>query len=207
MAQGSALGPDLWNAMYDGVLKIELPEWAKLIGYADDIAAIIRAREPAQAQWRAAWVCRRVKLWLDNHGLQLAASKTEVVVLTGKRGFPKALKFQIAGVVVPVGDTVKYLGEKVDREVTHWPHISDAADKAAKMTAALSRLMPNTNGPKANKRRILMSVTHSIMLYGSEVWAEALNAEKYRKKMASVQWWGAMRMASAYEQFRRRQCW
>ena len=105
--------------MYDGVLKIELPEWAKLIGYADDIAAIIRAREPAQAQWRAAWVCRIVKLWLDNHGLQLAASKTKVVVLTKKRGFPKALEFEIAGVVVPVGDTVKYLGEKVDRKVTH----------------------------------------------------------------------------------------
>ena len=119
VAQGSALGPDLWNAMYDGVLKIELPEWAELIGYADDIATIIRAREPAQAQWRTAWVCRRVKLWLDNHGLELAASKTKVVVLTRKRGFPKALEFEIAGVVVSVGDTVKYLGEKVYRKVTH----------------------------------------------------------------------------------------
>ena len=54
------------------------------------------------------------------------------------------------------------------------------------MKAALSRLMPNTNGPKASNGRILISVTHSIMLYGAEVWAEALNAEKYRRKMALV---------------------
>ena len=101
MDQGSALGPDLWNAMYDGVLKVELPEWAKLIGYVDDIAAIIGSRDPLEAEWKLAWVCKRVKLW-----------------------------FGIAGVAVPAGNTVKYLGEKVDRKVTHWPHTWDAAEKA-----------------------------------------------------------------------------
>ena len=146
------LGPDLWNVMYDGVLKIEFSEWAKLICYANDVEAIIHTRDPAEAQWKVAWVCRKVKLWLNSHGLELAASKTEVVVLTRKRDFPKPLEFDIAGVAVPTGKTVKYLDEKVHRKFTHWPHIRDVGEKAAKIMAALSRLMPNTNGPKSSKR-------------------------------------------------------
>ena len=35
--QGSVLGPTLWNAMYDGVLRIELPEEATIVGYAVEI--------------------------------------------------------------------------------------------------------------------------------------------------------------------------
>ena len=43
-AQGSILGPDLWNATYDEILRIEMPEDTFLVGYADDIAAVIRDR-------------------------------------------------------------------------------------------------------------------------------------------------------------------
>nr|CAH7734126.1 unnamed protein product [Callosobruchus chinensis] len=37
------------------------------------------------------------------------------------------------------------------------------------MVASLSRLMPNIAGPKPSKRRTLMSVAHSIILYGAEI--------------------------------------
>ncbi|TDG38669.1 hypothetical protein AWZ03_014909 [Drosophila navojoa] len=43
-AQGSILGPDLWNISYDDILRLEMPEDTFLIGYADDIAAVITAR-------------------------------------------------------------------------------------------------------------------------------------------------------------------
>ena len=86
MAKGSALGPDLWSVMYDRALRIDFPERDKLISYADDVAALIRARDPDEAQRMVAWVCKRVKLWLEDHGLGLAASKNEVVALTRRRG-------------------------------------------------------------------------------------------------------------------------
>ena len=34
----------LWNVQYDGLLKLELPEGVKLIGFADDVAMIASAR-------------------------------------------------------------------------------------------------------------------------------------------------------------------
>lgn len=38
--QGSVLGPFLWNVMYDGELRVNLPR-AKSIGFTDDIALMI----------------------------------------------------------------------------------------------------------------------------------------------------------------------
>ena len=43
-AQGSVLGPDLWNISYDGILRLELADSCFMIGYADDIALVIIAR-------------------------------------------------------------------------------------------------------------------------------------------------------------------
>ena len=43
-----------------------------------------------------------------------------------------------------------------------------------------------------------MSVMTSILLYGAEIWAKALEIEKYRKRMAAVQRRGALRVSCAY---------
>ena len=44
-AQGSILGPELWNISNDEILKIDMPPDTYLVGYADDIAAVIAARD------------------------------------------------------------------------------------------------------------------------------------------------------------------
>ncbi|XP_065356251.1 uncharacterized protein LOC135950648 [Calliphora vicina] len=42
--QGSVLGPLLWNVMYNEVLELNIPEEANIIGFADDIAVVVRAQ-------------------------------------------------------------------------------------------------------------------------------------------------------------------
>nr|CAI5826350.1 unnamed protein product [Callosobruchus analis] len=128
------------------------------------------------------------------HGLQLAISKTEIVVLTRQRRFPEPLWVSLNDTTVEAKCAVKYLGEIIDAKLTHYKQICVAAHKAAKMVASLSRLMPNIAGPKPSKRRTLMSVAHSIMLYGAEIWADALMVQKYRKCLSSA----ALRVACAY---------
>ena len=49
-AQGSVLGPDLWNLAYDSLLKLEVSEETILVGYADDVAVLISARSVERAQ-------------------------------------------------------------------------------------------------------------------------------------------------------------
>ena len=86
----------------------------------------------------------------------------------------------------------------MDRKLMHWAHIRMTSDKAVKMVASLLRLMPNINGPKSSKRKILLSVAHSILLYGAEIWAHVVNALKYYCRIASVQRRFALRVACPY---------
>ncbi|XP_054272570.1 UDP-glycosyltransferase UGT5-like [Macrosteles quadrilineatus] len=58
--------------------------------------------------------------------------------------------------------------------------------------------MANVGGPRSSRRRLLMSSVQFVLLYGAEVWADALNKEAYRMRLARVQRQAALRVASAY---------
>ena len=42
---GSVLGPLIWKVMYDGIFRLNLPANAEIIGFADDIAIVLVAKE------------------------------------------------------------------------------------------------------------------------------------------------------------------
>ncbi|KAG8234968.1 hypothetical protein J437_LFUL013325, partial [Ladona fulva] len=62
-----------------------MPENTFLVGYAHDIAAVIEARNPELGILQHKQVMRRVNAWMENHGLHLDLTKTEIVMLTRKR--------------------------------------------------------------------------------------------------------------------------
>ena len=66
-AQGSILGFNIWNASYDGILRMEMPDSCFLIGYADDVVALITARDVEAAQLRLGQVMCRVFRWMPDH--------------------------------------------------------------------------------------------------------------------------------------------
>ena len=86
----------------------------------------------------------------------------------------------------------------IDAKLSFGIHIGKVSDRAATMTTALSRLMANVNGPRPSKRRLLKSVTQSILLYGSEIWADALKKKKFRNKIGEVQYRGALKVACSF---------
>ncbi|XP_046674807.1 uncharacterized protein LOC124363593 [Homalodisca vitripennis] len=92
----------------------------------------------------------------------------------------------------------KYLGVLLDNKLTGRDQIFRTADKASKMVTHLRRLMANFRGSKSSRRRLLMSTVQSVLLYGAEVWADALNIEFYRIRIARVQRLAALRTCSAY---------
>lgn len=196
-AQGSILGPDLWNIAYDGLLRLEMPQDSILVGYADDVAAVIVARDIDLAQLKLNQVMRRLTEWMSDHKLVLAEHKTEIVMLTRKR-INTLVPMQVGQTIINTSRSTKYLGVTLDTKLTFWAHIQRVTDKAAKIVTALSRLMGNIKGPKPSKRRLLMTTVQSVLLYGAEIWAESLRIEKYRKKIAAVQRRGALRVTCAY---------
>lgn len=196
-AQGSILGPDLWNISYDEILRIEMPGDTFLVGYADDIAAVISARDSEEAKRKLRQVMIRTMAWLDSHGLRLATQKTEVLLLT-RRHIPVEIDIDIGDISIRTKRCVNYLGIRLDPKLTYSNQTQHATTKAAKTTAQLSRLMANVGGPLQNKRRLLMEASNSILLYGCEIWGEITRWKKRSNALLAVQRASALRITSAY---------
>lgn len=72
--------------------------------------------------------------------------------------------------------------------------------KKAEATALeVARLMPNFGGPSFQKRKLLMSVAASKLLYAAPVWAEGATATgKNRGAMEKINRLAALRQIRAY---------
>lgn len=195
--QGSVLGPDLWNIAYDEVLRLPMPMSVFSVGYADDLALVITAKDAKYAEEKLNQAMQGINYWMEDHGLKLAAAKTEIVMFTRKH-IETIVPIRIRENIVETKDDLKYLGVLLDTKLTFKAHLKKSTEKAARLTVALSRLMRNTCGPKTNKRRLLISVTHSILLYGAEVWAHSIRKVTYAARLMRVQRQGALRIACAY---------
>ncbi|XP_046685125.1 uncharacterized protein LOC124370866 [Homalodisca vitripennis] len=119
------------------------------------------------AQLKLNQVMRVVNRWMENHGLSLALSKTEIVILTKKRN-DTVVPLRVGDVTVKTTRAAKYLGVLVDNKLTRRDQILRTADRASKMVTHLSRFMANVGGPKSSRRRLLMSTVQSVLLYGAE---------------------------------------
>ena len=197
VAQGSILGPDLWNAIYDGLLRLPMPPGVRLIAYADDVVIVIVAGSVCLAQQKLSRAMTHVTGWMRGRGLELAVQKTELLFLTRRR-IDLTIPMTVETTQMRAGGEAKYLGVTLDTKLSFWPHIKRVTETAARKTAALARLMANTKGPRPSVRRLLMAVTHSILLYGAEIWGGAMRVKKYSKSMLAVQRRGALRIACAY---------
>lgn len=196
-AQGSILGPELWNISYDEILKIEMPPECYLVGYADDVAAVIAGKTLEELSIKLNQVMIRCKQWLDVHGLKLATEKTELVIITEKR-IPLNVDMQVLTQTIRTKDSIKYLGMMLDSRLNFTAHLRYSASKAAKITSSLSRLMANVGGPTESKRRLIMSTVESVLIYGAEFWADSAKQLCRGKLISKVQRTAALRVASAY---------
>lgn len=66
--QGSALGPLVWNIMYDGIFKPK-------VGFADDVTNTVQARSLEEVQLNAYEAIRTIKKWLESVKLNLVDQK------------------------------------------------------------------------------------------------------------------------------------
>ena len=67
--------------MYDGLLRQPVPHGVSIVAYADDIALIIVRKTIEDVQYLGDMAIEVVGNWLSDHGLSLAAEKTEAVFI------------------------------------------------------------------------------------------------------------------------------
>lgn len=195
--QGSVLGPLLWNVMYDGVLRLNLPQRANIIGFADDIALVIVAKTIDEAKTVSEGSMYVVRSWLSSMGLSLAEHKTEAVLISSRKKM-EYISLNIGDCEIETKDSLKYLGVMIDNRLSFKHHLDYVRLKAGRTCMALCRIMPNTRGPKYLRRKVLAGVVVNIILYAAPVWAECTKFKTYRQKIISVCRIAALRVCCAF---------
>lgn len=198
--QGSVLGPLLWNLAYDDVLRVDLEEGCSVIGYADDTFILATAEDEQVASHRASQQTARVLLRIKNLGLQVAESKTEVILFHGKRYTPARVpEVVVGGSRIQATESMKYLGLILDSRLDFMEHCAYMEGKVGKVTRALGRLMPNLRGPQESKRRLYAGVVASVALYGAPVWYEEVSqSRKGRQTLNKIGRLIAIRVVAGY---------
>jgi len=171
--QGSVVGPLLWNITYDAVLRTELPSGAKVMGFADDTMLVTRAKSTQELEAVTNDALSLLEQRITDFGLQIAVEKTEAVLFTCKYKYTQPA-IRLCGDEVHLSSEMKYLGMAVDRSMLFKGQVKRAAARAAEIGNQLARIMPNMGGPREDRRRLLSSVVHSVLLYGAPTWAHTL---------------------------------
>lgn len=172
--QGSVLGPTMWNILYDSLLREKVPEGVELIAYADDVAITASSNYKLTVERLLEDAAEKITVWLEKTGIELAAQKSETILFTRKRTNNK-ISVMLQSHLIQSQETVKYLGLCMDTKMRFIDHARMVAQKADKAISMLTRIMPNTGGAKSHRRRLLPSVTQSIIMYGAPVWARHMN--------------------------------
>ena len=98
---------------------------------------------------------RRVARWMEEHGLQLALAKKEIVILYGRR-IETIVPIRIDDQIIETKPSAVYLGVKIDTKLTFAKHIRKATEKVSIRVGQLSKIMVNMRGFRPQVRRLLM---------------------------------------------------
>jgi len=145
--QGSVLGLALWNVAYDSLLGMSVLQGIHLVGFVDYLTVIGVARTGQLLEAAVNPVLRAIDIWMTSRGLELAHHKSEAVILSRRRAFvPSRLEIGRHGIALV--KEMRYLGVRLDKNLTFYDHVQFVAKKATASASALARLMPNINRPR-----------------------------------------------------------
>lgn len=179
--QGSVLGPTLWNLFYDEVLQMDIVDDVTLVAYADDLAVVVKSRSAAELEFMSEFAVGEVVERLGHMGLCVAKTKTELVLLAGRRKISN-MQINVENSVIESKNMVKYLGIYINKDLSMTEHIKQTTEKATRMINTLTRIMPKTGKTRASRKRVLASAVISSMLYGAPVWIKATKYKFYKQK-------------------------
>ena len=78
------------------------------------------------------------------------------------------------GHIIESAPHLRHLEVAIDARMTFQEHLNRASESAMKAIFALSRIMSNIGGARYTKRKLLASVSSSIMLYGAPIWGKVM---------------------------------
>ncbi|XP_014273747.1 uncharacterized protein [Halyomorpha halys] len=121
-----------------------------------------------------------IRQWLSAVGLQLAAHKTEAVLIISRK-MRDIIGLSVGEFDILSKPSIRYLGVQIETRLRLDEHIHILITyiKAAQVTNKLPRIMSNIGGPRENQRKPFANVASFTLLYAALIWLEACQVQSY----------------------------
>lgn len=180
------------------MLGLNLPPGVDMVAYADDVALVASSRSVPELEAAVRRAVDGISSWMRERGLKLAPQKTDAVMLM-KRRYDEVPNITVDGHDVLPSCAIKYLGVRLDANRHFTGHVEEAVGRAESAALAVARLMPNIGGPSLSKRKMLMSMATSRLLYATPVWGgDPSMPAKMKIAMERLNRLVALRLVRAY---------
>ena len=143
--------------------------------YADDTNLLLISKSPKKLNQQANHDLSALVKWLRANKISLNTNKTELIIFrTIYSHFKTDLNFRISGQkIIPV-NSIKYLGIKLDQNLTFLPHHKDLALKLGRSNGMLAKIRHFVN------LDTLINIYHAIFAshirYACHIWGQARNS-------------------------------
>lgn len=192
--QGSVLGPNLWNLVFNS----SMMEGVNEVAFADDKVTLISGSSRLNIEEQAQLVVNKMVNWCRSYKMELSSSKTVMIQLKGKYDINRPPIIKIGEKRLKMVSSVRYLGVDFDERLgvsTHIKRITENATSAFHMMARLARTSWGLNSKTL--MTIYKGITVPSLSYGSVGWFSRTNIS-HVKKLESAQRKSLPRITSAY---------
>ena len=174
-AQGGVGSPQAWCIGIDDILHENNKSPITLVGFADDLAALVTGKDPNKLVEMLQPVINKIIAMGAEKGLKFNALKTQVVLYTNKK-FKPTQKLIIDGTPIDYSKGATYLGMFLDEKLTFGQHINNKIRKCKNHLFALKSIIGQKWGPNPQMMRwAYTGIVRPKLTYGCHLWSHKIN--------------------------------
>ena len=173
--QGGLNGPDIWIICLWAIIFTAAATSSKLSKFADDLISALMGRDLRVMRDVIQGCLTELNDWFTSRGLTISAQKSMCMVVNAKKALlpPNLI---LNGEEIPFVDSFKYLGVKIDNNLTWRPHITNRLSKAKRDLMTAKRLVTNMWGLTPERMAWLyQSIVRPSIDYSCHVWMRPNN--------------------------------